>query len=229
MTLMPEAQLDTPLISAVGDSALLLTPRQGAFDARIQARLQSLARHLQSADAPVHFDEAVLGVNNLLVVFDPLALEAQRAKQLLLDLWQHPREDRALAREVEIPVVYGGDAGEDLPQLAAAAQLPVEDYVKRHSEATYTVACIGAYPGFAYMSGLPPELTAPRRATPRLKLAKGSVIVGGVQAGVMPCTGPSGWHVLGLTSREMFDVGRDPPCLLQPGDRVRFTVEGIRS
>lgn len=224
---MPDAQLDTPLISAVGDSALLLTPRQGAFDARIQDRLQTLARHLESAEAPGHFEDVVPGVNNLLVVFDPLALDAQQAKQLLLALWQHPREDHAVAREVEIPVVYGGTAGEDLPQLAAAAQLPIEDYVKRHSEATYTVACIGAYPGFAYMSGLPPELTAPRRATPRLKLAKGSVIVGGVQAGVMPCTGPSGWHVLGLTRLEMFDVGREPPCLLQAGDRVRFTVEGI--
>lgn len=40
-----------------------------------------------------------------------------------------------------------------------------------------------------------------------------------------------GWHVLGKTSVQLFDVNRDKPSLLEPGDRVRFQavecLEGV--
>lgn len=128
---------------------------------------------------------------------------------------------------MEIPVVYGGAHGEDLKDVAAAAGLSVEEFVKRHSEAVYSVSCIGAMPGFAYLSGLPPALSRPRRSVPRTKIAKGSVILGGSQAGIMPFDAPSGWHLLGRTAVELFDPSRTAPCLLSPGDRVRFRVLGI--
>jgi allophanate hydrolase subunit 1 len=35
-------------------------------------------------------------------------------------------------------------------------------------------------------------------------------------------TTPSGWHMIGRTEAVFFDPLRDPPCLLKPGDRVRF-------
>ena len=35
---------------------------------------------------------------------------------------------------------------------------------------------------------------------------------------------PSGWHLLGRTPVRTFDLRRDPPFLLAPGDRIRFTA-----
>ncbi len=64
---------------------------------------------------------------------------------------------------------------------------------------------------------------------PRMKVEEGTVIIGGTQAGVMPCTAPSGWHLLGKTESRMFDPHRAQPCSLSPGDQVKFVVKRIEA
>ncbi|WP_322084603.1 5-oxoprolinase subunit PxpB [Burkholderia sp. BCC1972] len=218
-----------PRVHAAGACAILFDPSNGVFDPALQRRLIALARRLRQQAGRDRTRELVPGVNNLLFVFDPLTLAPGHATELLLRLWETTEPIAGTARDIEIPVVYGGAAGEDLRELAAAASLDVRAYVQRHADAVYTVACIGSMPGFAYLTGLPPELTAPRRKVPRMKVLAGTVIVGGTQAGIMPCTAPSGWHLLGTTDIEMFNVNREPACLISPGDRVRFSVRRIES
>jgi allophanate hydrolase subunit 1 len=60
-----------------------------------------------------------------------------------------------------------------------------------------------------------------------MRVERGSVMIGGPQAGIMPCTAPSGWHIIGRTDISMFDPDRTPPAALMPGDRVRFRIAGI--
>lgn len=122
----------------------------------------------------------------------------------------------------EIAVAYGGGAGPDLPALAKRAGMSADDYIDRHAAADYTVAFLGFQPGFPYLRGLPPALRAPRRASPRLQVAAGSVAIGGIYAGIYPAAGPGGWHVIGRTAAVLFDPQRDAPALLMPGDQVRF-------
>jgi KipI family sensor histidine kinase inhibitor len=54
----------------------------------------------------------------------------------------------------------------------------------------------------------------------------GSVAIAGGQTAVYPLDTPGGWHLIGRTSAKMFDPGREPPALLQPGDTVRFEASG---
>lgn len=122
----------------------------------------------------------------------------------------------------EIAVEYGGAAGPDLPALAHQAGLRVADYIERHAATAYTVAFLGFQPGFAYLRGLPPALCAPRLATPRTRVAAGSVAVGGAYTGIYPGDGPGGWQLVGRARVSLFDPRRDPPVLLLPGDRVRL-------
>ncbi|USU18879.1 5-oxoprolinase subunit PxpB [Paraburkholderia fungorum] len=219
----------SPRISAAGAGALLFDPGTGVFDAEMQSRLLALARRAES-DLPSGASvEVVLGVNNLLLSFNPLQLHPDAAATALVCLWENTDAVAVTKRTIELPVVYGGEAGEDLVPLAAGASLSVDEYVRRHSDATYSVACVGSMPGFAYMTGLPAELAVPRRKVPRMKVAEGTVIVGGAQAGVMPCTAPSGWHLVGRTETRMFDARNTPPCLLEPGTEVRFIVKGIEA
>jgi KipI family sensor histidine kinase inhibitor len=75
---------------------------------------------------------------------------------------------------------------------------------------------------------LDPRLHVPRRATPRTKVAAGSVAIASEYSAVYPRSSPGGWHLLGTTTTTMWDVDRMPPSLLQPGDTVRFIVTGIR-
>lgn len=220
---------DVPRIHAAGSSAILFDPAGRVFDPAIQQRLQSLAMQIASHTAGDPYSELVLGVNNLLFIFNPVVCHPDDAAQLMLRLWDSTDSAAHEGREIEIAVTYGGAAGEDLAALAASLSLDVNEYVRRHSSAVYTVACIGSMPGFAYMTGLPVELAVPRRTVPRMKVGQGTVIIGGTQAGVMPCTAPSGWHLLGRTEAAMFDPYRNEPCSLAPGDQVRFVVKGIEA
>jgi KipI family sensor histidine kinase inhibitor len=124
-----------------------------------------------------------------------------------------------------IPVEYGGAAGPDLPDLAARSGLNVASYINRHAAAEYTVAFLGFQPGFPYLNGLPGDLQAPRRLTPRVRVEAGSVAIGGRYAGIYPASGPGGWSIIGRTTVALFDPQRDPPSLLLPGDRLRFVPQ----
>lgn len=122
----------------------------------------------------------------------------------------------------EIAVEYGGGAGPDLAALAEQLGLTTAALVEAHRSAEYTVAFLGFQPGFPYLAGLPRVLHAPRRATPRVQVAAGSVAVGGAYTGIYPASGPGGWHLIGRTAAPLFDPRRSAPALLAPGDRVRF-------
>ncbi|MGC4002383.1 MAG: carboxyltransferase domain-containing protein [Pirellulales bacterium] len=72
------------------------------------------------------------------------------------------------------------------------------------------------------MTGLPERLALPRLANPRARVEVGSIGIAGSQTGVYPQASPGGWRILGRTPLRLFDVRREPPSLLEPGNRVRF-------
>ncbi|MBW1250783.1 5-oxoprolinase subunit PxpB [Pseudomonas tolaasii] len=217
-----------PAVHSAGSSALLVDVADGPFNLEQQRKLWALAAHLD-AEPDSLVTEVVVGGNNLLVLFDPLRHHPQQVQEQVLQRWLTLGAGSAPGKDIDIPVLYGGPGALDLKWLADSAGLDIEEWVQRHSRVTYQVACIGSMPGFAYLVGLPAELAQPRRSNPRPSIAKGSVIIGGAQAGVMPCTAPSGWHAVGITDIELFDAWREQPCLLVPGDRVRFVATGIQA
>ncbi|MCG9755281.1 5-oxoprolinase subunit PxpB [Shewanella insulae] len=166
-------------------------------------------------------EEAIPGMNNLtIVVRETRQLKAMQAR--LGELWQSAPTETCESRTIEIPVSYGGEAGPDLHAVAKYHNLSPEEVIKRHCEASYQVFFIGFQPGFAYLDGLPERLHTPRLATPRLTIPAGSVGIGGEQTGIYPLASPGGWQIIGRTQLALFDASRNPPCLLKPGDRVRF-------
>ncbi len=131
--------------------------------------------------------------------------------------------DRAEAdagEEVELPTTYDG---EDLDDVARRWGMTRAEAVATHTGTDFTVAFIGFSPGFAYCTGLPPELAVPRLDRPRAKVPAGSVGLAGQYAGVYPSASPGGWRLLGRTEATLWDPGREQPALLTPGTRVRFT------
>ncbi|MHB1214162.1 MAG: 5-oxoprolinase subunit PxpB [Thiobacillus sp.] len=122
----------------------------------------------------------------------------------------------------EIAVEYGGAAGPDLRELAEQAGMDAATYINRHTAVDYSVAFLGFQPGFPYLQGLPCALHARRRASPRIRVAAGSVAIGGTYTGIYPASGPGGWHIIGRTTATLFDPQRESPALLMAGDRVRF-------
>ncbi len=218
----------SPTIEPLGDSALLLR-WAATIDARVNRRVHAFAAALR-ARQPTWLLDLTPGYASLAVHVDvtrlageePLAIASACLRERLRDA-----PDAAapwMVRQVEIPVCYGGEHGPDLAAVATTAGLPMAEVVAHHTAADYTVAMLGFAPGFAYLLGLDPRLSTPRHARPRAQVAAGSVGIGGIQTGIYPTPSPGGWQIIGRTPEHLFDAGRDPPCLLQPGDHVRFVA-----
>jgi inhibitor of KinA len=132
----------------------------------------------------------------------------------------------ALGRDVQIPVCYEPEFALDMQDLSTTLALPWEEIVERHSSAEYQVLMIGFAPGHAYMGGLDPKLSVPRRATPRAMVPAGSVAIANEQTVVYPYAISGGWSVIGRTPLRVFEAGREAPSLFGNGDRVRFRAIG---
>ncbi len=217
----PKRPLEShPRIFPLGDTALVCeAPPPATLDC--QRRVWAAA---QAARDWPHVLEVVPGMNNLTIVFDPLEADRDALTGQLQAVWDAAGSASAVGREIEIPVRYGGAFGPDLNAVAAHTRLTEEEVVRRHSQREYVVFFLGFQPGFAYMGGLDEALHTPRRAAPRLEVPAGSVGIGGAQTGVYPSNSPGGWQLIGRTELALFDPAHTPPTLLQPGDRVRFTI-----
>jgi inhibitor of KinA len=125
-------------------------------------------------------------------------------------------------REMIVPVYYGGEFGPDLAAVGAAHGLSSDEVVALHSGAEYRVSAVGFTAGFPYLAGMPACLHTPRRKTPRIRVAAGSVAIGGAQTGIYSLETPGGWNLIGWTPWRLFNPHAQKPALLQVGDRVRF-------
>jgi KipI family sensor histidine kinase inhibitor len=127
---------------------------------------------------------------------------------------------------VEIAVHYDG---EDLREVARHTGLSPDEVVAAHTGSTWTAAFGGFAPGFAYLAGGDPRLEVPRRSEPRTRVPSGAVGLAGSFSGIYPRSSPGGWQIIGHTDVVVWDLERDPPALLRPGVRVRFTTASTDS
>lgn len=123
---------------------------------------------------------------------------------------------------VEIPIKIGGDFSPDLNRVVNYSSLNEAEVLDVYFSRTYRIYMLGFLPGFAYMGEVDDRIAAPRLETPRTKVAQGSIGIAGKQTGVYPLESPGGWNIIGRTDLTMFDPSADQPCLLKPGDEVRF-------
>ncbi|HUD31851.1 MAG TPA: carboxyltransferase domain-containing protein, partial [Variovorax sp.] len=147
-----------PRLHALGDAALVCTlaaPATLAQQRRIWALREEALRWPAVSDA-------LPGMNNLTLLFDPALIDAAELEIQVLAAWPQlvasGREDlEAPGRTVEIPVAYGGAHGPDLADVAAHTGLAPAEVVRRHAGGEYVVYLLGFLPGFAFLGGLAPE------------------------------------------------------------------------
>ena len=151
--------------------------------------------------------------------FDELKATIEHALQASLE----PARLRAgTGSLIEVPVCCENEFAPDLGEVARRAGLSNDEVIRRYSDASYRVACVGSTPGFPYLSGLPPELATPRRSSPRKEVPAGAVAIGGAQTGIYPRKSPGGWNIIGRTPLRLFDVKRETLALFRAGNQVRF-------
>jgi KipI family sensor histidine kinase inhibitor len=111
-----------------------------------------------------------------------------------------------------IDVVYDGI---DLESISKKLNLSASEIIKKHTSKEYHIAMLGFKPYFPYLLGLDESISLPRLDTPRNRIAKGSIGIGGSQTTVFPLETPSGWNIIGNTSFDDFTS-------FSAGDKIIF-------
>ena len=194
-----------------------------AIDADVNARVRALDRAVTS-DPPAGVVETAPTHRSLLVVYDRGVTNRAGLANALLERLGGSLETPEPREPHLVPVLYGGDDGPDLARIASEAGLTEAEAVRLHAGCEYTAYMVGFSPGFAYLGDVDPRLAMPRRGTPRVSVARGSVAIAGRLTAVYPSASPGGWNLIGRTSVPIFDPERQVPGLILPGDRVRFRV-----
>jgi len=135
-------------------------------------------------------------------------------------------DDQSQSTIYEIPVLYGGEVGPDLSEVATHNGLTEDEVISIHSGQPYLIYMMGFVPGFPYLGGMPEEIATPRRENPRAKIEAGSVGIAGEQTGVYPLETPGGWQIIGRTPVKLYDPEKEEPILLSAGVYIRFVPVG---
>lgn len=205
----------------VGDSGLTVE-FGNSIEPRINDRVLAFARAVEKLGLP-GVVEVVPTYRSATVYVNPLLVDTMAMSDRLRSLAETlPKRVTRKARTIEIPVLYGGDFGPDLPELADSSRLPVKEVIRLHASVEYRVYMLGFSPGFPYMGRVPDSIATPRLPDPRAKVSAGSVGIAESQTGVYPQESPGGWRVIGRTPTRLYDPSRTNPFLLQAGDHVRF-------
>lgn len=214
-------------IEAVGDCALLV-----GFGDRVDAATSDRVH----AFADQLLDEPLPGQRDVVPAFTTVTLHyrpdlvppgegspyARMRAAVLARLARDAGARAAEARVFDVPVWYGGEAGPDLNDVALRCALTPAQVIERHVQSAHRVYMLGFAPGFPFIGGLDPALSMPRRSTPRTHIPPGSVAIARDQTCIYPLNTPGGWNLIGRTPLRLFDPAADVPCLLGPGDALRF-------
>lgn len=208
-------------LHSAGENALILY-LGNETSPTVAAMVQSACTAIESALGQDLVD-LVPSYASVLVIYDPLHTDhlsvGHRLRAALSDLSAAPEAE---GHTVILPVYYHADVGADLEALAERASLSVNDVIALHSSAEYRVYAIGFAPGFAYLGQVDDRIAAPRLATPRQKVPRGSVAIADRQTAVYPAVSPGGWNLIGRCPTRMFDVKATPVMPVTVGDKVRF-------
>ncbi len=207
-----------------GDAAWFIE-LEDRLDEAVNDRAIAIGRAVCAAGLPGVRD-VVTGYRSVAVHVDPLRADAtleEALARLASEVTVATGQDAAIVR---VPVCYGGELGPDLPEVAAFAGCSEDEVIALHCGRTYRVYMVGFVPGFPYMGTVDPRIAMPRRESPRVRVPALSVGIAGGQTGIYPTSTPGGWRLIGRAAVRPFDAARTPPCLFEPGTRVRFVPIG---
>ena len=208
-------------IVPVGDAALTVEFEE-RIDPLVNRRAIALADAVRRASI-AGIRDIVPTYRSVTVFFDPLRTDRRALMQELERDAAAPPGPVGEAREpLRIPICYGGEFGPDLGDVAAFGRVGEGEVVRRHTARSYRVFMLGFVPGFAYMGLVDEQIAAPRRATPRVRVPRGSVGIAGLQTGIYPAETPGGWQLIGRAPVRPYDPTRAEPFLMKSGDTVPF-------
>ena len=188
----------------------------------INARIRALSIVLEQSKLP-GIVEIVPTYRSLMVHYDPGVILFAPLVEKIRGLLRRMENTCIPPSDVlEIPVLYGGEYGPDLPFVAQHSGKTMEEVVRLHTAPEYLIYMLGFAPGFTYLGGMCSKISTPRLQQPRVTIPAGSVGIAGSQTGVYPIDSPGGWQLIGRTPVRMYDPNRAQPILPKAGEYIKF-------
>ena len=123
----------------------------------------------------------------------------------------------------ELPICFDPSFLNDLNEISEKLEINPLEIQKKFCKSILQVFMIGFMPGFPFMGTIPPELSMPRKSSPRTHVPSQSVAIAGKMCGIYPWDSPGGWNLLGKTPVPLFDQNNHiRPTLLRSGDTVSW-------
>ncbi len=168
--------------------------------------------------------EMSVAYNSLTMVHHGEPIDLDEIEKTIMDCHGRTRSGATKRARYQwtLPVCYDLEFGIDLEEVCKVLELSREELIQQHTSQEYLVYGIGFLPGFMYLGGLPPSLEIPRRAEPRLQVAKGSVGLAAKQTGIYPQDSPGGWNIIGNCPIPLFNPLAEEACFVKVGDKIRF-------
>jgi KipI family sensor histidine kinase inhibitor len=220
-----------------GDAGLLAAVLGESYESR-WATTQTLAAAVRQAH-PSWLVDLVATYDHLFVTFDPGLCDHAGVDTLVRRL-NDGLEPSALARledsegrTFKVPVLFGGEAGPDLDDVATELRMTVDTLLERLAGAPWRVRFVASPIGTPFTDTPGWDVTVARMQVPRTTVPAGSIGLSGSQAIIYPVRSPGGWRLVGRTPVRVLDPEADPENLVPyragdwlefvPIDRARFT------
>ncbi|MCF8586881.1 5-oxoprolinase subunit B family protein [Gordonia liuliyuniae] len=214
-----------------GDDALLLD-FSGHDDPASAAAHAATALRRAADDGRLIVADVVAGAETVLVEALPgTGVNELGVRRVVHDLAAgHRRADDPASNSGDPVVIATAYDGPDLAAAASIACCSVDDLIRAHTAVLWRVQFMGFAPGFGYLipdgsseiSDIELLAQVGRRGQSRPAVPSGSVAAAAGYSAVYPRESPGGWHLLGRTTRRMWDSSAVPPAILSTGSTVRF-------
>lgn len=185
--------------------------------------LQDIVAYKTKIERLLKLQDVIVGYNSLLLVYN-FEIEKFQSKVAFLKELYFQKGIISTIRGIHwsVPVCYDPIFGIDLELVSERKNKSIKEIIRLHTEVVYKVYFIGFLPGFLYLGGLNSKIAIPRKETPRLRVPKGAVAIGGSQTGVYPTESSGGWNIIGNSPVSFFDIDKITPCFAKTGDKISF-------
>ena len=166
--------------------------------------------------------DIVQSINSLLVIFDSSKISAD---DLIKELKRIEDIENGISKSNKtwlIPVCYDFKYALDLENLAKEKNLSPIEIINTHKSKVYDVLSMGFLPGFMYLGFTSEKLYCERKEIPSLNIKKGSIGIALNQTCIYSQDSPGGWHIIGISPLDFFDLKSKNPCFAKPGDKIQF-------
>ena len=166
--------------------------------------------------------------NKLIINFDLKKINSSKIKDFLKSVNFSKLNISQNSKKWTIPICY--DFEMDLTNMSKTLKMDKDEIIYTHLNTNFFIYMVGFIPGHPFMGDLDSKLFLNRLKTPRVKIPAGSVGIVEKFCNIYPYESPGGWNIIGRTPTRLFNKENESsPCLLSPGDSVKFKSISKRS